>query len=71
MTKDGSLRGQMAVAESVSKAVTKTLIIPAKELVQVIAKVLLYSVSCCLDSDIYIYDCDDVVLSSLPLFMVL
>lgn len=38
MTKDGSSRGQKSVAESVSKAPSKTFIIPAKELVQVIAK---------------------------------
>lgn len=42
LTKDGVSRGQKSVAESVSKAPSKTLIIPAKELVQVIAKVLLY-----------------------------
>ncbi|XP_004303672.1 PREDICTED: uncharacterized protein LOC101292616 [Fragaria vesca subsp. vesca] len=38
MTKDGSLRGQKSVSDSVSKAPSKTLIIPSKELVQVIAK---------------------------------
>ncbi|KAJ7963228.1 polyadenylate-binding protein-interacting protein 3-like [Quillaja saponaria] len=38
LTKDGSLRGQKSSAESVSKAPLKTLIIPAKELVQVTAK---------------------------------
>ncbi|KAF7814078.1 polyadenylate-binding protein-interacting protein 3-like isoform X1 [Senna tora] len=38
MTKDGSLRGQKSGVESVSKAPDKILIIPAKELVQVIAK---------------------------------
>ncbi|PON96212.1 Ataxin [Trema orientale] len=38
VTKDGSSRGQKSTAESVSKAPSKTLIIPAKELVQVIAK---------------------------------
>lgn len=42
MTKDGSLRGQKSVSDSVSKAPSKTLIIPSKELVQVIAKVLLH-----------------------------
>lgn len=41
MIKDGSLRGQKAFADSVSKAPSKTLIIPAKDLVQVFAKVLL------------------------------
>lgn len=39
MAKDGSLRGQKSIQESVSKALSKTLIIPANELVQVIAKV--------------------------------
>ncbi|KAJ7951548.1 polyadenylate-binding protein-interacting protein 3-like [Quillaja saponaria] len=38
LTKDGSLGGQKSSAESVSKALLKTLIIPAKELVQVVAK---------------------------------
>ncbi|XP_057977688.1 polyadenylate-binding protein-interacting protein 3-like [Malania oleifera] len=38
LIKDGSLRGQKAISESVSKAPSKILIIPAKELVQVIAK---------------------------------
>ncbi|XP_015865839.3 polyadenylate-binding protein-interacting protein 4 isoform X1 [Ziziphus jujuba] len=38
MTKDGSLRGQKSVQESVSKALSKILIISANELVQVIAK---------------------------------
>ncbi|XP_050381872.1 polyadenylate-binding protein-interacting protein 3-like isoform X3 [Argentina anserina] len=38
MTKDGSLRGQKTVSDSVSKAPSKTLIITSKELVQVIAK---------------------------------
>lgn len=42
MTKDGSLRGQKSLADSVSKAPLKTLIISSKELVQVIAKVLLH-----------------------------
>lgn len=41
LVKDGTLRGQKAIAEFVSKAPSKILIIPAKELVQVIAKVLL------------------------------
>ena len=39
VTKDVSSRGQKSNAESISKAPLKTLIIPAKELVQVIAKV--------------------------------
>ncbi|XP_068303670.1 polyadenylate-binding protein-interacting protein 3-like [Pyrus communis] len=38
MIKDGSVCGQKSMTESVSKAPSKTLIIPAKELVQVIAK---------------------------------
>ncbi|KAG6727615.1 hypothetical protein I3842_02G134200 [Carya illinoinensis] len=38
MKKDGSLRGQKATTESVSKAPSETFIIPAKELVQVSAK---------------------------------
>lgn len=38
LRKDGTLRGQKAPLEFVSKAPSKTLIIPAKELVQVIAK---------------------------------
>ncbi|KAE8655472.1 putative Nuclear transcription factor Y subunit A-3 [Hibiscus syriacus] len=38
MIKEGTLQGNKAVAEFVSKAPTKILIIPAKELVQVIAK---------------------------------
>ncbi|XP_061365138.1 polyadenylate-binding protein-interacting protein 3-like isoform X2 [Gastrolobium bilobum] len=38
LTKDGSLRGQKSAAEFVSKAPSKILIIPAKELVQVIAQ---------------------------------
>ncbi|KAM2993709.1 hypothetical protein FF2_045774 [Malus domestica] len=38
MIKDGLVRGQKSMTESVSKAPSKTLIIPAKELVQVIAK---------------------------------
>lgn len=42
LTKDGSSRGQKSPAESVSKPPAKTLIIPSKELVQVIAKVLQY-----------------------------
>lgn len=40
MTKDGSVKGQKADGGSLSKPPLKTLIIPAKELVQVIAKVL-------------------------------
>ena len=39
LTKDGPARGQKAIPDSVSKAPLRTLIIPAKELVQVIAKV--------------------------------
>ncbi|XVE88654.1 hypothetical protein DITRI_Ditri19aG0086800 [Diplodiscus trichospermus] len=38
LIKDGTLRGHKAIAEFVSKAPSKILIIPAKELVQVIAK---------------------------------
>ncbi|KAI9109535.1 hypothetical protein K1719_019589 [Acacia pycnantha] len=38
LTKDGSLRGQKSGIESGSKAPSKTLIIPGKEFVQVIAK---------------------------------
>ncbi|QHN94863.1 polyadenylate-binding protein-interacting protein 3 isoform X2 [Arachis ipaensis] len=38
LIKDGSLKGQKSSAEPVSKAPSKILIIPAKELVQVIAK---------------------------------
>ncbi|XP_050873883.1 polyadenylate-binding protein-interacting protein 3 isoform X2 [Lathyrus oleraceus] len=38
LTKDGSSQGQSSGAEFVSKAPSKTLIIPGKELVQVIAK---------------------------------
>ncbi|XP_022715224.1 polyadenylate-binding protein-interacting protein 3-like isoform X2 [Durio zibethinus] len=38
LIKDGTLRGHKATAEFVSKAPSKILIIPAKELVQVIAK---------------------------------
>jgi hypothetical protein len=48
LTKDGSLRGQKATAESVSKAPSKTFIIPGKELVQVFAKVLLHLLYSCL-----------------------
>lgn len=48
MTKDGSLRGQKSVQESVSKALSKILIISANELVQVIAKVSAI-LSCCLN----------------------
>jgi hypothetical protein len=39
LTKDGSSQGQSSGVEFVSKAPSKTLIIPGKELVQVIAKV--------------------------------
>ncbi|KAB2079084.1 hypothetical protein ES319_A06G208400v1 [Gossypium barbadense] len=38
LVKDGTLQGNKAVTEFISKAPTKILIIPAKELVQVIAK---------------------------------
>ncbi|XP_062075874.1 polyadenylate-binding protein-interacting protein 4-like [Humulus lupulus] len=38
LTKDGSSRGKKSPAESVNKPPAKTLIIPSKELVQVIAK---------------------------------
>ncbi|TQD92863.1 hypothetical protein C1H46_021533 [Malus baccata] len=38
MIKDGLVRGQKSMTETVTKAPSKTLIIPAKELVQVIAK---------------------------------
>ncbi|GKV51433.1 hypothetical protein SLEP1_g58091 [Rubroshorea leprosula] len=38
LIKDGTLQGEKAIAEFVSKAPSKTLIITAKELVQVIAK---------------------------------
>ncbi|KAJ1424501.1 LsmAD domain [Sesbania bispinosa] len=38
LTKDGSLQGEKSGAEFVSKAPSKILIIPAKELVQIIAK---------------------------------
>jgi hypothetical protein len=48
LTKDGSLRGQKATAESVSKAPSKTFIIPGKELVQVFSKVLLHLLYSCL-----------------------
>lgn len=43
LIKDGSLRGQRAAADSVSKAPIKILIIPSKDFVQVSAKVLLHS----------------------------
>ena len=43
MIKDGSLRGQRAAAESVSKAPIKTFIIKSEDFVQVSAKVLLHS----------------------------
>ncbi|MED6112913.1 Polyadenylate-binding protein-interacting protein 3 [Stylosanthes scabra] len=46
LIKDGSLRGQKSSAEPVSKAPSKILIIPAKELVQVIAKVCDFSSIC-------------------------
>ena len=39
LTKDSPARGQKAISDSVSKAPSCNLIIPAKELVQVIAKV--------------------------------
>lgn len=44
LTKDVSFRGQKA--ETLSKAPSKTLIIPGKEVVQVLAKVQLCSLSC-------------------------
>lgn len=43
MIKDGSVQLHRANSESLSKAFTKTLVIPAKELVQVIAKVTINS----------------------------
>lgn len=45
LTKDGSSQGQSSGAEFVSKAPSKTLIIPGKELVQVIAKDVAVSTS--------------------------
>lgn len=45
LIKDGTLQGNKAVTEFISKAPTKILFIPAKELVQVIAKVLLFFLS--------------------------
>lgn len=47
LTKDCSVRGQKATAEFVSKAPSKTFIIPGKELVQVVAKVLLHFLYSC------------------------
>lgn len=42
LTKDtSSSRGQKTIGDSLNKAPSKTLVIPAKDLVQVIAKVLL------------------------------
>ncbi|XP_042510204.1 polyadenylate-binding protein-interacting protein 4-like isoform X2 [Macadamia integrifolia] len=38
LTKDGSFRGQKSFSESIGKPPSKTLIVPAKELVQIIAK---------------------------------
>lgn len=46
MSKDGALQGQKSAVEPVSKAPSKILIIPAQELVQVIAKVILLFVLC-------------------------
>lgn len=46
LTKDGSLRGQKPGVELVSKAPTKILVIPANDLVQVIAKVCSFSCFC-------------------------
>lgn len=46
MIKDDSLQGQKSAAGSICKVPWRTLIIPAKELVQIIAKVLLYFVFC-------------------------
>lgn len=40
LTKAGSSRGQKNISDSVNKPPSKTLIIPARELVQIIAKVL-------------------------------
>lgn len=42
LTKDTSSRGQKTIGDSLIKAASKTLVIPAKDLVQVIAKVLLF-----------------------------
>lgn len=39
LTKDGTLQGQKVMTEFVSRAPSKTLIIPGHELVQIIAKV--------------------------------
>lgn len=44
LTKDGSLQGQRSGIESFSKAPSKTLIIPANDLVQVIAKVAVFHI---------------------------
>lgn len=41
LTKDTSSRGQKTIGDSLIKAPSKTLVIPAKDLVQVIAKVLI------------------------------
>ena len=41
LTKDTSSRGQKTIGDSSIKAPSKTLVIPAKDLVQVIAKVLI------------------------------
>lgn len=41
VTKAGSSRGQKNISDSVQKPPSKTLIIPAKELVQIVAKVCL------------------------------
>lgn len=41
LTKDTSSRGQKPIGDSLIKAPSKTLVIPAKDLVQVIAKVFL------------------------------
>ena len=46
LTKDGSLQGQRSSVEFVSKATSKTLVIPAKEFVQIIAKVCYFACIC-------------------------
>ena len=45
LVKDGTLQGHKTITDFVSKAPSKILIIPAKELVQVIAKVMLIFLS--------------------------
>lgn len=46
LTKDAALQGKESGVEFVSKAPFKTLIIPANDLVQVIAKVCYFSFIC-------------------------